>query len=350
MSFICTLLTKCDNFSWCETMKLWDATMTRESLQVSLQHPPMSHAWGTSPVIGAVTGLLGLSQPSPGFGTFSVRPRLGGLRAIGSGYPCRSLTWLRTAEQTVPLLLAQFFVRVAFMNYFIVHAHHERRSFNGALTQAAQRVLADHGHEVEVSDLYAMGFDPVSDRRNFATTFDAGYLKQQAEEKHATLESGFAADIAAELEKLDWCDVLILQFPLWWFGLPAILKGWGDRVFAMERIYGGGRWFDDGYFAGKRALLSTTTGGGPGPMSAQGLTGDLHQHLHPINYGILRFVGFDVMPPFIAWGVSRASDERRQENIEQYADRLLKIPTDEPMSYRALCDYDPSTLRLRDDS
>ena len=84
---ILTALTKCDNFSWCETMKLWDATMTRESLQVSLQHPTMSHAWGTSPVIGAVNGLLGLSQASPGFGTFSVRPRLGGLAFAAAKVP-----------------------------------------------------------------------------------------------------------------------------------------------------------------------------------------------------------------------------------------------------------------------
>ncbi len=232
------------------------------------------------------------------------------------------------------------------MNYFIVHAHHEQRSFNGAMTAAARQALVEHGHAVVVSDLYAMQFDPVSDRRNFSTTFDANYLKQQAEEKYATRESGFAADIGAEFEKLDWCEVLVFQFPLWWFGLPAILKGWVDRVFALERIYGGGRWFDDGYFAGKRAMLSTTTGGGPGPMSAQGLTGDLHQHLHPINYGIFRFVGFDVMPPFIAWGVSRATDERRRETIELYKDRLLKIPTDQPMTYRSLHDYDPKTLRL----
>tara|TARA_B100000676_G_scaffold60133_1_gene59444 strand:- start:45 stop:755 length:711 start_codon:yes stop_codon:yes gene_type:complete len=233
------------------------------------------------------------------------------------------------------------------MKVFIVHAHHEPKSFNGALTEAAVAALTDAGHEVRVSDLYAMDFDPVSDRRNFTTVGEADYLKQQVEESHASKNDGFAADIEAELEKLDWCDVLIFQFPIWWFGLPAILKGWVDRVFAMERIYGGGRWFDDGYFKGRRAMLSLTTGGGPGAFSENGIVGDIHAHLHPINYGILRFVGFDVLPPFIAWGPARASDERRRANIEEYVARVLSIPETEPIAYPSLTDYDPKTLRLK---
>lgn len=235
------------------------------------------------------------------------------------------------------------------MKVFIVHAHHEPKSFNGALTRAAESALLAQGHEVHISDLYAMGFDPVSDRRNFTTTGDSDYLKQQVEEAHATAEGGFASDIAAELEKLDWCDVLIFQFPLWWFGLPAILKGWVDRVFAMDRIYGGGRWFDNGYFRGKRAMLSLTTGGLPGPFSKTGIVGDIHAHLHPIQYGMLRFVGFDVLPPFIAWGPARADEARRKANIDAYVERVLSIPETDPIPYRPLSDYDPKTLRLRDE-
>lgn len=234
------------------------------------------------------------------------------------------------------------------MKVFIVHAHHEPKSFNGALTEAAVAALTENGHEVRVSDLYAMGFDPVSDRRNFTTTGDPDYLKQQVEEARASAHDGFAPDIEAELEKLDWCDVLIFQFPIWWFGLPAILKGWVDRVFAQDRIYGGGRWFDEGYFKGKRAMLSLTTGGGPGAFSESGLVGDIHAHLHPINYGIFRFVGFDVLPPFIAWGPARAGEERRRANITEYVERVLTIPTTELISYRPLGDYDSKTLRLRD--
>ncbi|MGT2466349.1 NAD(P)H-dependent oxidoreductase [Mesorhizobium atlanticum] len=64
-----------------------------------------------------------------------------------------------------------------------------------------------------------MGFNPVSDRRNFTTVRDANYYRQQAEEAEVPpVADGFAPDIQAEMDKLFWCDALILQFPLWWFG------------------------------------------------------------------------------------------------------------------------------------
>ena len=143
--------------------------------------------------------------------------------------------------------------------------------------------------------------------------------------------------------------MLIFQFPLWWFGLPAILKGWVDRIFAMDRIYGGGRWFDEGYCKGKRAMLSLTTGGGPGPFSEGEITGDINTHFNSINYGIFRFVGFDVLPPFVAWAPARIGEARQKDNIEQYVERVLAIPETEPIACRPLSDYDPRTLRLKTD-
>ena len=150
-----------------------------------------------------------------------------------------------------------------------------------------------------------MQFNPVSDRRNFTNQKDPDYFKQEVEERYATEVDGFALDIKAELEKLDKCDVLIFQFPLWWFGLPAILKGWVDKVFAMGRIYGGGKFYDNGVLKGKKAMLSVTIGGGETMYSQTGLNGDINQILFPINHGIFRFVGFDVLPPFIVWSTSR---------------------------------------------
>src|SRR5258708_7662652 len=169
------------------------------------------------------------------------------------------------------------------MRVFIVHAHHEPTSFNAAMTATATAALAETGHEVVVSDLYAMGFDPVSDRRNFVTVKDAAYLRQQAEESHAHQHDGFAPEIAAEIEKLFWCDALIFQFPLWWFGLPAILKGWVDRVFALGPVYGGGRRYENGMLAGRRAMCALTTGGPPESYGPAGRNGDIDMLLYPVN-------------------------------------------------------------------
>src|SRR3546814_18384746 len=85
-------------------------------------------------------------------------------------------------------------------------------------------------------------------------------------------------DIALEQEKLLWADALILQFPLWWFSMPAILKGWVERVYAYGFAYGVGehsdtRWggcYGEGAMAGKRGILIVTAGGGGGDCGGRG--------------------------------------------------------------------------------
>lgn len=233
------------------------------------------------------------------------------------------------------------------MRYFIVHAHPEPRSLNGALTRTAAEALTAAGHEFVISDLYAMRFDPVSDRRNFTTVKDPAFFKQQQEELFATERDGFAPAIATEMAKVERCDVLVFQFPLWWFGLPAILKGWVDRVFAMGRTYGGGRWYDDGVFKGKRAMLSLTTGGPETMYGPDGLNGDLDAILFPINHGILAFTGFAVVPPFVAWAAAHVGDARRADYLRRYADRLLRIMELTPIAYPPLHAYEPGSWRLR---
>ena len=134
------------------------------------------------------------------------------------------------------------------MKVFIVYAHPEPKSFNGALFRTAQDVFREAGNEVQVSDLYAMGFNPVVSRENYTSVKDPDTFKPQIEDMHATESGGFAPDIEAEIRKIEWCDFMLWQHPLWWFGLPAILKGWVDRCFAMGRTYGGGRLYDNGVF------------------------------------------------------------------------------------------------------
>src|SRR5512147_2838395 len=101
---------------------------------------------------------------------------------------------------------------------------------------------------------------------------------------HASERDSFAPDVAEEIQKLLWCDLLLFTFPLWWFGLPAILKGWVDKVFAFNRVYGRGRIYDNGKFRGRRALLSLTTGGsGEAAYRPDGFNGDINGVLRPIQ-------------------------------------------------------------------
>ncbi len=211
------------------------------------------------------------------------------------------------------------------MNVLVVYWHPEPQSFNGAMFQRAVETLKSAGHEVKTSDLHAMNFNPVSGRHNFTQTQDTEFFKQQLEEMHAAEHDGFSADIEAEIEKLEWSDLVIFQFPLWWFGLPATLKGWVDRVFAMGRVYGGGRFYENGVFKGKKALLSVTMGGPEEIYVKDGWNGDLDAILRPIHRGILEFTGFSVLAPQKVFGPARMSEQQRVDELTRYGERLKTI-------------------------
>ncbi len=230
------------------------------------------------------------------------------------------------------------------MRVLIVHAHHEPLSFNGAMTREATAALRAAGSEVIVSDLYAMQFDPVSDRRNFVTVKEPSRLRQQIEETHASEHNGFTPALQAEMDKLAWCDTLILQFPLWWFGMPAILKGWIDRVFAVGRAYGNRRWFDVGVFAGKRALCSVTVGGLEHVYSDQGINGPIGSILFPINHGILGFTGFTVVEPFVVYGPTRISDEERISHLRRYRELVVGLNSAPVIAGPKTADYDENLV------
>ena len=216
------------------------------------------------------------------------------------------------------------------MKAFVVLAHPEHQSFNGAMFRTAVDTLSAEGHEVKASDLYAMQFDPASGRNNFMSMKDPDYFKQQIEELHASESYGFAEEIEREIQKIEWCDLMIWQFPLWWFGLPGMLKGWVDRVFAMGRTYGGSRLYANGVFKGKRAMLSLTTGGPAAAYEKGGFNGDINAILRPAHRGILQFTGFEVLAPQIVYGPVRLEQQQRAQLLAAYADRLKGIGSEQP--------------------
>ncbi|MBX9868888.1 MAG: NAD(P)H-dependent oxidoreductase [Burkholderiaceae bacterium] len=211
------------------------------------------------------------------------------------------------------------------MRVLIVVAHHEQTSFNVAMAEHATSCLKAAGHEVKISDLYQMGFDPVSDRRNFTTVIDSTRLRQQAEERYANQHNGFVAELAQEMQKLAWCDLLIFQFPIWWLGMPAIMKGWIDRVFTLGHAYGGGRYFENGMFAGKRAFCSLTVGGLKSDYDGSGAYQSIDKVLYPIHRGILAFTGFTVLPPFVVYAPERKDMHQRIAELARYSEMLDSI-------------------------
>lgn len=104
--------------------------------------------------------------------------------------------------------------------------------------------------------------------------------------------------------------------------------------------YGGGRWYDTGGLTGKRGMVSVTTGGPPDRDAPDGLNGDIGRLLWPVQNGILRFCGFTVPPPFVAWAVARVGDEARALYLEEFRQRVLTLDTTEPLFFHPLSDFD----------
>lgn len=220
------------------------------------------------------------------------------------------------------------------MNVLIIHAHPEPKSFNSALKDEAVKTFTEDGHSVKVSDLYAMNFEAIGDKHDFKKLADESYFKYQAEQLNAYNNDLFSDELKAEMQKLEWADLLIFNFPLWWFSLPAILKGWVDRVFAMGFSYGGGKGvYDNGVFKGKRGMLCITTGGPEIAYGDNGKNGNLDKILFPIQHGMLYFVGMEVLPPFIVYSPVRITDEERKSKLSDYKNLLQSIEEVKPVAF-----------------
>ncbi len=208
------------------------------------------------------------------------------------------------------------------MNALIVYAHPEPTSFTAALKNSAVHSLSAAGHRVEVSDLYGEAFNPVAGRHDFLHAADPVHFHYQSEQLHASRTAGFAADLVREQERLLRADLLVLVFPLWWGGLPAIVKGWFDRVCAYGVAYADGKRFDKGYFVGRRAMLGLTTGGTPKRFSPGGGYGEIDDVLYSVRRCILEYLGLEVMEPFVAYAAPRVDAAVRSEYLRGWEARL----------------------------
>lgn len=229
------------------------------------------------------------------------------------------------------------------MNVLIVYAHPESKSFNGAMKDMAVETLTRAGNDVVVSDLYAMRFNPVVGLDDFTgERADPDFFSVQKEQTKAYETGTLASDIAGEIEKLKRADVVIFQFPIWWFGMPAILKGWADRILVRGFAYFPGRKYDTGMFRGKTAMVAATTGTSADTYAPDGIDGDILTVLWPAHNGLLRYSGFDVLPPFVAYMPGRLTKEERAQYLDAYRKRLLEIDITPRLFFHPAEDYGPN--------
>jgi len=101
------------------------------------------------------------------------------------------------------------------MRALVVYCHPSPQSFTAAVLGVVQETLENAGAQLRVRDLYQSGFDPALSPSEFESYHDSPSNQ---------------AVVQSDVDDLKWCDTLIFVYPTWWYGLPATLKGWLDRV------------------------------------------------------------------------------------------------------------------------
>lgn len=109
------------------------------------------------------------------------------------------------------------------MNVLVISAHPTNESFVGTLRSAVLEELVQNNHEIRHHDLYAEEFNPVF------SSYERLNHVGDIEEKLQNLP-----DLRTHVKDIQWAEALVLVYPTWWSGQPAILKGWIDRVLMNE--------------------------------------------------------------------------------------------------------------------
>lgn len=204
------------------------------------------------------------------------------------------------------------------MKVLIVYAHPEPNSFNGAMKDAAVAALTQAGHQVTVSDLYALKFNPVAESVQFVERADPAFFNLQNEQRHAAETGTIATDVAAEHAKLFWAELIIFQFPLWWGSMPAIMKGYIDRVFSVATVYGRGL----NGLQGRKALLAVTASGRKD--HEEGARNEKAELSHVLN-NMLALPRLEALDPFFVFGPGSMTAAERADYLKEYQSRLLAI-------------------------
>ncbi|HET6849054.1 MAG TPA: NAD(P)H-dependent oxidoreductase [Gaiellales bacterium] len=207
------------------------------------------------------------------------------------------------------------------MTPLVVLSHPEPTSFAAALARTAAETL-----DAPLVDLYAEGFDPRLSAGDFTDREDDARLRPMEEQLHAVRTGTLAADVARHVELLRGTDLLVMVQPLWWFSLPAMAKGWIDRVFVNGLAYeypGYEPW--TGPLGHVRALAVFTSSYEREEFEPGGRAGSVDAVLYPLLWGTFAYCGMQVLEPFIAYAADSVDDATREGYLAGLRERLLAL-------------------------
>lgn len=212
-------------------------------------------------------------------------------------------------------------------NVLLVYAHPYKNSRNHALRGTICQGLENAGFSVLLSDLYDLGFHACAGPADLLgeAALSGNFRKSQ---RQAYERGEFAPDIALEQQKIKQADAVIFQFPMWFFGMPAILKGWFDRVLTKGFAYGQDMEYESGGMRGKLASVVMTTAAPMCDYTEHGKHGPLADILYPLLRCQLPYVGFNVAAPEVLYGVEGLGDQEFSMQSEALTAQLVQTLTD----------------------
>ncbi|OWY83222.1 NAD(P)H dehydrogenase [Rhodococcus sp. BUPNP1] len=220
-----------------------------------------------------------------------------------------------------------------------VHAHPDDASLGHALVRSGAARLRESGTRVAISDLYAMNWNPVLADADFGTAPGSTLSERQ---KNATATGLLADDIRREQDALRAADHFVVSFPLWWYGMPAILKGWFDRVFTNGFAFGVRdergrvRKYGDGGLAGRTMLAVVTAGDRAAALGPRGISGSIDHVLWPLLHDTGFYTGMRVLRPHLVASADRLDEETFLREERRLHDRLDGLSSESAIPYRPL--------------
>ncbi|HEX3011259.1 MAG TPA: NAD(P)H-dependent oxidoreductase [Syntrophomonadaceae bacterium] len=193
------------------------------------------------------------------------------------------------------------------MNAVVIYAHPNPVSFVAAVVTVVEEGILGKGAQVKVKDLYGMNFNPVLGEEDFRA-FHTGNMPE---------------DIRQEQEDIAWADLVVMISPVWWYSVPAMLKGYIDRVFSLGFAYEYTSNGPRGMLTGKKGLLITTSGADEKTAKATGMLDAIENSLVK---GLFGFSGFAEYRYKNLFAVPTVSDTDRKQMLAQVRE-LIKSYT-----------------------
>lgn len=188
------------------------------------------------------------------------------------------------------------------MKNLIVYAHPNSGSLNHFFKQTVLEILQEFGEEIAVRDLNEINFNPVLS------------LDDMNGQRMGTV----ADDVKTEQDFITWADRIIFIYPIWWTGMPAIMKGYIDRVFSYGFAYRYDQGVQKGLLTGKKTIIINSHGKSNAEYEAMGMDKAL---ILTSDTGIFTYSGLEIQQHFYFDKAERAS----ADNISDWESQIQTI-------------------------